>query len=296
MLRLIAPLNETLPSTDVREYVEKNNWKFYDYECFVIIQQSFLPIKRRHELLLRLIGISNNDELNAAIKECIDYENKELSSFKNNNNAIYSISIYDEDDHQYHEEGLCATYDMAVKYGSSYHKKFYITKKKIVDDEDIYNVENDICFGSNELGEAFFNNDLELILYWSKEVKEEKNKNNKYKEDMCIRMPNPFKKGDIVRILERDDEYGVVETTKEQWEDICLVCDNSKSEYCDKSLIVDTYMLDKSFMHRHIVPLLLEKVTEDDLENVPEIVESASYLLNGEMCLDFFLMEYGLQK
>jgi len=113
-------------------------------------------------------------------------------------------------------------------------------------------------------------------------------------------VPNPFERGDIVRLVDTE-EYGVVETSQRQWqEDLSRYqSDEWKQtglgpDYSDVQIRVGILNNDGTFNHAHINPIDLERYQPLD-SPMDKLLLCASDLYRGEGFLDelhFFTMGY----
>ncbi len=113
-------------------------------------------------------------------------------------------------------------------------------------------------------------------------------------------VPNPFERGDIVRLVDTE-EYGVVETSQRQWQEALARYQSDewrqarlKPDYSDVQIRVGILKNDGTFGHAHINPIDLEQYQPFD-SPVDKLLLCASDLYRGKGSLDelyFFTMGY----
>ncbi len=113
-------------------------------------------------------------------------------------------------------------------------------------------------------------------------------------------VPNPFKRGDIVRLVDTED-YGVVETSQRQWREYLARYQSDEwkqtglgPDYSDVQIRVGILDNDGTFGHAHINPIDLERYQPND-SSMDKLLLCASDLYQGKGSLDelhFFTMDY----
>ncbi|MBD5083997.1 MAG: hypothetical protein HDT33_02745 [Clostridiales bacterium] len=81
-------------------------------------------------------------------------------------------------------------------------------------------------------------------------------------ENQYLELPNPFRRGDIVRVAgcSRSGRRGIVETTQEEWAHFNQrVKDGLYADYFDACVTVEFPTGQGGFSHQHISPLYLER-------------------------------------
>jgi len=118
-------------------------------------------------------------------------------------------------------------------------------------------------------------------------------------------VPNPFERGDIVRLVDTE-EYGVVETSQRQWQETLARYQSDEwkptglgPDYSDVQIRVGILDNDGTFGHAHINPIDLERYQPKggwtDGSPMDKLLLCASDLYQGKGSLDelyFFTMGY----
>ena len=118
-------------------------------------------------------------------------------------------------------------------------------------------------------------------------------------EYMTVAPPQPFDKGDFVRMVD-GDEIGIVETSKEDWNRIEQLCAHGGYKtrgidlYGEDTIKVDFLEADGHFSHDHISPVELERL---DIELMPDsldkrLLKFTSGVIKGDGELESFLHFY----
>ena len=82
-------------------------------------------------------------------------------------------------------------------------------------------------------------------------------------ENAYMEIPNPFEKGDMVRVV-GTDRYGMVRTSQAEWEEYKVrMHQMTGKDFIDASITVDFLCGDGEFSHDHINPIFLEKMDPD---------------------------------
>ena len=120
--------------------------------------------------------------------------------------------------------------------------------------------------------EAWYDKDGTLTYFWSSEIErtDEERISMSYDlsrfENTFIPVPNPFKKGDIVRSTTRRERHGVVVTSQQEWEEFLNQVASGKAkwaDFSDASITVDFLWDDGGIMHSHVNSAFLKKVDKD---------------------------------
>lgn len=128
---------------------------------------------------------------------------------------------------------------------------------------------------------------------------------NEYLEYAFIEVPNPFERGDIIRLVGSED-YGIVETTQKQWKKDLVKYQSDErqqkglcEDFSDVQIRVVFLDNDGAFSHAHINPIDLElyQPKGDWMDGSPmdKLLLCISDLYRGESSLDelyYFTKEY----
>lgn len=81
-------------------------------------------------------------------------------------------------------------------------------------------------------------------------------------ENAFIHIPNPFGRGDIVRLTTDHEGHGIVETSQLEWQEFLERVESGGAkwaDFSDASVTVDFLQDDGGIMHSHISPAFLER-------------------------------------
>lgn len=276
---------EFIPSKDVRDYCKSIEHEFSDFEKATIIYNSYMTEEEKRKALKELAHVTDDENTKTQIYERLEFDAKKIANFKNNcGEYIYTVVTEEEGE----ISGYFSAFDLAVEYGRNQKYKFKIGKYKIMGKE--------LLISDHLIGEVNFNEMGKIISLWSKELLEEEAKFDsdivQRFESRYIDIPNPFERGDIVRILPNGD-VGIVETSRKDWDKYMEMITNGVFvDWSDASITV-TYLLDDGgICHSHINPFYLEKINSWTNEKQWRFIQQASCLLKGEGSLDYFISLY----
>ena len=301
-------------SKDVRAYMELNHLEFTDFEKAALIYHSGLPVLKRLRLLEQLAEKTEDASLREQILARLAYERQDLEAFRDNTEG-YVFAVEARDDKEPYICGYFATADMAYAHGMKQRCKFEIQKffivgfngreaKKMKDyfnpnlmrEPDIERciIEHDYC-GFPEAS-ARYGKDGTLEYFWSSEVErtDEERISMSYDlarfENAFIPVPNPFERGDIVRLTTCREGHGIVATSQREWKKLLERVKTWKSvDFSDASITVDFLQDNGHISHNHISPAFLEKFEPQKGDIDYEVLTAASAVHQGECTFDSFL-------
>lgn len=169
-----------------------------------------------------------------------------------------------------------------------------MSKEELVDEHD----------GDGLIASLRYTQDGILQSFWSQEIERDDGDTMKRLFDPSlfknafINMPNPFEKGDIVRLMP-DECHGVVNTSQAHWMEFLKEVDAGKFKACDfwdASIIVECVSEQGYISHHHFPPVFLEKYEPREGDDDYEVLVTASDLLRGIGGLDWFLHQYDTYK
>lgn len=308
-------------SKDVKQYMEENSLDFSDFETAGLIYNSWLSIPERHKRLEELAAETKDANLRKQIMEILSVEKEDLRAFHENTEGfVYAVLAKENYDAPC---GYFATHELAYEHGLKLVCAFDIKKYQIVGQDGTemkksksywnpYLLAEEMSM--EELVEEFDGDGLTAWLgytqegilqnFWSKEIERSDEDHMKRIFDpnlfknAFIHMPNPFERGDIVRLLP-DGRRGVVNISQEEWLKFLENVDAGEFKVCDfadASLVVECVYEEGYISHSHVGPVFLEKYEPQKDDDDFELLMTASDLLRGRGNLDFFLHHYNAYK
>lgn len=269
---------ELIPSKDVREMIEKTGRTFTDFEKAAIISHLGLPIKELHKNLKQIADNSQDRKLRNQIIERITYDDNCHRTFKENKTGfVYAVQVYKLKMEPY-ICGYFADADLAFKHGKNQGYKFAIRKYQIVgvNGHDAIKAKcyinpyfctnlnpNEVIrefeYDGEYIAELIFDNQAKLRGFFSDEVENHDRFNPDKFENAYIEIPNPFEKGDTVKLI-GDDKCYIVRTSQKEWKSYNKKMKFSEyTDFSDASITVDL-LRDNKTSHAHICPIFLEKI------------------------------------
>lgn len=276
---------ELIPSKDVRKYIEQTGRTFTDFEKAAILYQLNLPFEKMQSELKRIMETTDDEMLKQQISERIEYNLSCVNYFKDNTEGyIYAVQSYEYEEP--YISGYFSNPDLAYSHGKKKKCKFDIEKYPIIGANGAEPFKprayiNPYLFDSVEpekyieeqeydgeyIASFHFNEDGILLDFCSSEMEYANQKvylrvenfDPSRFENTYLDVPNPFEKGDIVK-LTTDGSYGIVDTSQEEWnrynEKIKL---SEYADFVDSTITIKFISEDGSVDHEHINPMFLEK-------------------------------------
>lgn len=284
-------MKELIQSKDVREYVEKIGYEFSDLEKAVLILNSGQSLIKQNQALVELARTTDDQRLKEKIQKEIAYDNLCIQQVQTPAaDELYMIEVPDEDDSDdYKFREYFTNFNDALDCALESGRDFYIYKIKVHRgktkwDEDVMD-DGAVGYVRYKHGELYY--------YWlNSEDNENIDVETEYDEEydigcMEIPIPHPFKKGDMIRVVDTSD-YGIVVFDYEN--DLCEV-EGVGPVYKSESITVELVDEDALFSHAHITPDKLEYANLPDKDPLEELLQSAVYLYEGAGYIQAFQME-----
>ena len=309
-------------SKDVREYMEQNGLAFSDFEKAALIcrlhRYQFdhrFDLTKRTELLKKLAEETKDEALKDRIMENLVLDQVWLDAFWNNTEGyVYEVQSWDTME----EPFICgrfATADMAYAYGVKQRRRFMIKKFLIVGspgqnqqrikgvfcprvnwDVDLTIVTEENGWSSVACADYSADGILEFFLSseWSPEIERsterliKKINDPENYENAFLSVPNPFERGDIVKIV-GDGKHGIIGTSQQEWQELLEKAAARGSLHEDVNL--DVFLLrDDVIIENHpFPPASLERYEPKREDDDCEFLLAAQAMLRGEGDLWEFL-------
>lgn len=288
---MVDELNALIPSEYVRNYVLETGWVFTDEQKAVLLVNGELSLKEQCSRL-RVLQKTVDQSLQERIEKYLNSEDLKFQAFKENSDKayIYILKVEEEDDS--YPGILPAEYyfdlDLAYGCGRETNLPFMIEK---------YLVAAPGIGSQSNLVTAFmkFNKDGEAVYFYG--AIQGDDREPEYFYDF-IEVPNPFERGDIVRIVGTED-YGIVDTSQKWWKSTLTKYKNGELlwkdwDFSEVQIRVELLCEDGSFSHCHINPLRLERYQPeeawDKCSAMDKLLLQASYICRGEGSLEMLYL------
>lgn len=295
----IEELEAMIPSSTVREYVLESGWSFTDREKAGLLLNNDLPLNK---LFCRLRSLRDNTSdivLKEKLTQYLNSEEQGLRELKENGDRyyIYVLKICDSADRDYYAVGYFFDYESAYEYGIKDHEKYSFKIEKYwihgacapeqCDEKWIMDhAVSSLVFKNGEayyLDSEHFDYDYEYFEFY-------------------FEVPNPFERGDIVKVIDTGC-YGVVGTSQKSWAEDVERRMSGKISYSDHTdiLISLSFPDEDGFFddYGHISPLRLEryhpKPSYKGGNAFDDLLLEASKIYNGDGLLSnmwFLAKEY----
>lgn len=281
-----------IPSKSAREYMNRTGFACSDRDLASILYQSAPPLAELHRMLEQLAQRTTDGELRREIEERLAYDRCAVERFSANDGRFLYLLLEEEDN----AAGYFTRAEAAREAGKAANTPFAVQKHRFRDAASPVSGEGEPP-AQGLLATFRYGADGTLQVFWSCEPPQEPPHGlpgSQRFEERFAALPNPFRRGDIVRPVDCPDTLGVVETSREEWDQ--LVADARTGcrdlDCFDATLQVELLHSDGTFGHDHISPLRLERVTGEPEGAQKTLLEIASGLLTGQVSLDFFLEKY----
>lgn len=271
-------IEKVILSKDVRDYLKKQNRKFSDSEMATLIYNSRIDWFEKLNALQEIANSTENEILKNQIEEAIRYEKKRMEKMKSNTGEyIYKLEIWEEADGEYQSAGFFSQYIQVKKYGEKSGRKFSIEKIKLMNETPDWDEDN---WGEDSVAYTIHENEhtlLYLVGYEEESGEGYQNSSNRF-ENAYVKIPHPFRNGDIVRNIITGD-IAIVR----------FVTDESENEpvsewwdYSDIVIPVEVADANGNFGHMHVEPMYLEYAELKEEDPQKELFEIASYFVQGK--------------
>lgn len=291
-------MEQYIPSKDMRNYLNKINFRFSDSEKTTIIYNSNTCLQKIHEELMQIAKTTENAALRKQIEERVAWDLNSIKMLKMNQGGFfYALDVFDAWDNEYENEGYYTTFEAAKLTAEKFARKYIITKSKMYDKE----MEPENGEINPEVGAIAFDATGELDYFWSEAVAKKEWAANRIErksrfEEHYISFPHPFQRGDIVKNV-LTDEVGIIADIPVFEKDDINDENNglldrllSYRDYFDASIRIEFLMEDGQFRHEHVLPIYLEYADLDEQDSRKQLMESARDLMLGEGSIELFQM------
>lgn len=315
---------EMIPSKDMRDVLREQGRVFTDMEKATIIHNLDLAPLRRRKLLEELLSEAEDVDLREQLQYSLADEEYLNARFREvAEGYVFGVNVRDE---EVHDDGSVDAYFSnflaAFGYGSASDCAFRIQKWQVHDVAP----HGEWWKHDGDCGWMEFDKSGEMTESWLWHEDDETDKPQfapniimgkrwphcLYFEDRWVSLPNLYKLGDIVRVLGRTASYidpaydwavVNVENNNDEWAALderatkelqaieagTLKPEGLVPDYSDVQLTVEFPCKDGTFIHDHINPLFLERVTEDAPKGSAEakLREMATWAVRGECSLEY---------
>ncbi len=264
-----------IPSKYVRDYVKKTAWKFTDMQKACLISHNVRNLKQNYQLLKNLKETTEDTLLQEQLSKELDYIECCFESFVQNDDKKYIYSLEVDEGTPYNDKviyGYFFDWKTAYECGLTEKLPFTIKKNIVLESKKDYaDMEEETCYPF--VAHYTFDENGEATIHFA-------NFDVKYPADdtwfdrIFFELPNPFEKGDIVKIAaNRDKEYhGIVVTSKQEWKEIFER--NYSMDFSDLIIGIEFIDLDyEGLDYDHVCPLDIDIYTipDADILNSPKL-------------------------
>lgn len=256
-------LTDVIPSKAIHKFICGSRYEFKDKHLASLIYHSpFIKFFDRMRKLQQLMDVIEDQTLKQELAEYIADTQIAFYDFKRNDNRDYVYVISPPSDQvdltrDNPSYGFFADYDTAYQKARTFDTSFMIVKQIIVTKEDDENHVLFMLFDKSG-GLVDFND--------SASYRNLKNRKDHFTFSF-YETPNPFDRGDIVKIL-TTGEYGVVAHTQKEWQDHLVDVATRDSRYppheSDSWIRVDIIHPDFTATHQNVTPVFLDKYEPQD--------------------------------
>lgn len=320
-----------IPSKTVREYSEKNNIIYTDFEKAALIYHNIPILKTKHEKLNKIASETSDKQLKKQIEECIELAMEEIELFKQNseNNYIYIVRFDDyfksknnhkQGDHFekiYGYNGYFFNYQLAYDFAlkNCGANGFIIEKQGVASETftpigkclyspyltsfDGKGVESFECYDF-PIAKCYFNSLGEVLSIQSDEIENKDDLildsvfNVKRFENAFVNIHHPFNCGDIIKYK---GLLGMVLTHKDVWEKMVEKAKSEEKEdenygyYYNAVVKVNLLAEDDAFTY-YVSPMRLESYELKGDEKNKRLLEFCSDLVKEQVGLTESLESY----
>ena len=287
-------VKDIIRSKDVRKYINEIGHQFMDKELATLIYNTDWSIPEKHKELLELGNLTTDIELKRQIEERVNYDNSCMEQIKSSSgNCVFKLEIWVEEDDEYTDAGMFASWQLAEYHAQKSTRKFRVTKMAVYNTKQEWD-EDDWC--ESEIAYIQYNEKGQARYYWGNDIDNSDLQNYERKrfEYAYVTVPHPFEEGDIVRIIGTDD-IGIVRFDKKdkwkEWDEMLKSGEgwlpNWDPDYSDISFPIEIPNENAEFGHFHVSPLDVEYAELEDDER-KNLLEMASYLVKGRCYIQEF--------
>lgn len=311
-----------IPSEDVRNFINEIGWEFTDREIASLIYNN--PIYSKYTRIMHIemmVDEFTDETVISEIKDRLSYEKDVLNNIKgiyddpNMGCYIYKLFAYEFEDQLGYknpnrpEPILFMNYNATITHALKMNPKFGydIIKSRIFTSSESaieYSGREDGYDVYCDFAELKFDSDHNMYYYelsgYNRMLESRypniiNEKSDRF-EDFFVLVPYPFKCGDVLYDMERDDLCVLNWTPKwMEYKDIPAEKRPKKmkcNSFDDGRIVTESMDINGLFSHCHSLPFVLRKPNNKDFinEEEKEAYDAAHYLLNGEMTIQLFQM------
>lgn len=280
-------------SKDVCTYMKQHHIRFSDFEQAAIIYNSVLDVNSKHKSLKAIADKTDDTTLKEQISERLKLDSEYIERIKNiSENFIFTVELdFDV------VTGHFSDWETAYKFGVKLNREFYIKKYMLIGSKaSSEESETNKSFLYPELPQAGLTYDQygNLRKFWSSESEAEINSRDDLStrfENGFINVPNPFERGDIVKLV-GVGTHGIVATSQEEWKTFLKKVASKKPgwvDFTDVGITIDFIDDDRQIRHRHINPIYLERHKPQGSDEDYGLLMIGSALCSGKLSLDMFI-------
>ena len=285
-----------IPSKSMREYHKKIGYEYTEQAIAAMITWSRIPYFMKVDELKKIEERCSDENLKKQLMDYIDYLEYSYKSFVCNDEKkyIYILNIQWDEESDFEENGYFLNYRDAIEFSKkSGRVEKRIDKIRLVRNYDDYkDIEENYIF--SDAGWIGFDDDGEVLFCESYDVPKPEYSKDTF-HTMYIKIPYPFRHGDIVRVLSDHNRLGVVngyktdEEIEADYERLKDIIDFSDFQVCVESYFYNSDNDTLGWAHQHISPVNLEfaNIDRDNIENGSEedLMLTASALVKGESAI-----------
>lgn len=276
-----------IPSRDVRDLIEKEGYVFADFEKATLIFNNIQNYGERRVRLQELAESTKDLKLKAMIEKRIAWDEEDIAFFEEEKEGYVYILNSKEFAPEDCYCGCFANVKLAHEYGRKLGFDFSIEKhvvigsgsdrypkRKMLTNPYLLKIEDwSECVQEYEQSDTvvakFHYNKRGDLLYFGSDVERDLKDELEMEfspdrfENAYMEIPNPFEKGDVVRVV-GTDSLGIVLTSQLEWEEYKVrMSQISGKDFIDASITVDFLTDVGQFSHDHVNPVFLERVEPD---------------------------------
>ena len=214
-------LNAMIPSETVRKFVLGTGYSFTDMQRAALLYHSDLPLEEKHSRLEALRDTTADEGLRRQLTEYLDREKRAIQMFKENGDkrCVYVLKVQENGgshDGEYLTCGYFFDWEVAFEYGKKENTPFQIEKYLV---NGVSEFEDGTC-SHTSIADIHFDKNGNASFLSSREIPDDNEQTDWYNcfENTFYEVPNPFDRGDIVRLVGTED-YGIVEVSQKRWKE-----------------------------------------------------------------------------
>lgn len=270
-------IDEYIKSPEVKNLIKAERYVFSDADKATIIYNSGVSLKKRYKELKKLADETSDEKLKKQIMERIDHDVNALRQFDQSlGGFVFQLLVKEDGDLQGY--GFFRDAKFAIKKGKETGKEFRIEKHQILHDgatvlknraiatpfleSDPDKRVDEFYIPGSPIAALDYDCLKRLVSFFSDELPIEEElrvcgSGKERFEDAYVMIPNPYEKGDRVRVV-GTERVGAVSVSQEEWKEYVrkALKPEAGEDWLDASITI-TY---PDGGHDHINPIYLEKV------------------------------------